>query len=253
MHYYQFNIGDYASHTAFLEPMEDLAYRRMLDWCYLNEMPLPKDVGEIGILIRMRSHTECIATVLRYFFTKQSDGYVQQRVLLEVAAYREKSEKAKKSAEARWKKKPNKHAVKGYANALQTDCEGNAKHKTRTIKQEPATSDIGADAPPPEKQKRPRFIEPSVEEVRSYCQERGNTIDPQKFVDHYSANGWMRGKTKIKDWKACVRTWEGNQRASPAQRPAKGERSLEEERKLQEWLSGGKGSVIEGEYSHEQQ
>ena len=53
-----------------------------------------------------------------------------------------------------------------------------------------------------------RFTPPDVEEVRAYCLERNNGIDAQAFVDHYTANGWMRGKNKIKDWKACVRTWE---------------------------------------------
>ena len=56
---------------------------------------------------------------------------------------------------------------------------------------------------------RSRFIPPAVEEVAAYCEERGNGINPQKFVDYYTSNGWMRGKTKIKDWRACVRTWEG--------------------------------------------
>ena len=55
-----------------------------------------------------------------------------------------------------------------------------------------------------------RFTPPSVDEVSSYCHERKNGINPQQFVDHYETNGWMRGKTKIKDWKACVRTWEQN-------------------------------------------
>lgn len=54
----------------------------------------------------------------------------------------------------------------------------------------------------------PRFTPPTVEDVAAYCRERGNNVDPQSFVDHYEANGWMRGKTKIKDWRACVRTWE---------------------------------------------
>lgn len=53
-----------------------------------------------------------------------------------------------------------------------------------------------------------RFTPPTVEEVAEYCRERGNGINAQAFVDHYQANGWTRGKTKIKDWRACVRTWE---------------------------------------------
>jgi len=53
-----------------------------------------------------------------------------------------------------------------------------------------------------------RFKPPTVDEVRAYCIDRGNSIDAEAFVDHYQTNGWMRGKNKIKDWKACVRTWE---------------------------------------------
>lgn len=60
------------------------------------------------------------------------------------------------------------------------------------------------------KEKSKRFIPPTLEEVKAYCEERKNDIDPQQFLDHYEANGWMRGKNKIRDWKACVRTWEGN-------------------------------------------
>lgn len=58
-----------------------------------------------------------------------------------------------------------------------------------------------------------RFKPPTIEEVIAYCQERKNGINPRSFIDHYSANGWIRGKTKIKDWKACVRTWEARNTA----------------------------------------
>ena len=64
---------------------------------------------------------------------------------------------------------------------------------------------------------KPRFSPPPVEEVREYCKERGNGIDPQRFVDYYTANGWMAGKVKMKDWKAAVRNWEGrNGNAKPS-------------------------------------
>lgn len=53
-----------------------------------------------------------------------------------------------------------------------------------------------------------RFTPPTLIQVKEYCLERNNDVDPQKFIDHYQANGWMRGKSKVKDWKACVRTWE---------------------------------------------
>ena len=52
------------------------------------------------------------------------------------------------------------------------------------------------------------FTPPTVEEVRTYCRERNNNVDPDRFVDFYSSKGWMVGKNPMKDWKACVRTWE---------------------------------------------
>ena len=53
-----------------------------------------------------------------------------------------------------------------------------------------------------------RFAPPSLEEVKTYCCERKNNVDPQRFIDYYTANGWKVGKNSMKDWKAAVRTWE---------------------------------------------
>lgn len=55
---------------------------------------------------------------------------------------------------------------------------------------------------------RKRFIKPTVEEVREYCRERGNTVDPDTFVNFYESKGWVVGKSPMKDWKSAVRTWE---------------------------------------------
>ena len=53
-----------------------------------------------------------------------------------------------------------------------------------------------------------RFSPPSFDDVKSYCLERENGVDPQAFVDWYTSNGWKVGKNPMKDWKAAVRTWE---------------------------------------------
>lgn len=139
MHYYQFNIGDYKSHTDHLDLLEDLAFRRMLDWSYLHEEPLPLDINEIAKKILMRTHTDCIAYVLQEFFVKTEDGYINHRIEKEVNSFKAKSEKARKSAEARWSKKETQS--EGNANALRTQSEGNAKHKTLNIKQETINKD----------------------------------------------------------------------------------------------------------------
>jgi len=61
-----------------------------------------------------------------------------------------------------------------------------------------------------QKETASKFIPPSVSEVAEYCQERNNDVLPEKFVDFYTGKGWMIGKNKMKDWRACVRTWEKN-------------------------------------------
>lgn len=57
------------------------------------------------------------------------------------------------------------------------------------------------------------FIAPTVAEVADYCRERGNNVDPDKFVSYYESNGWHVGRNKMKDWRAAVRTWERNSRS----------------------------------------
>ena len=128
MYYYQFNIGDYQSHTSHLSEMEDLVYRRLLDWYYLHECPIPLDESEVSRQIRMRSHTESIAIVLQEYFERTDDGWIHHRANKEIAKAGDKSEKAKASANARWGKKD--------ANALPTQSDSNATHNTLPITQD---------------------------------------------------------------------------------------------------------------------
>ena len=57
-------------------------------------------------------------------------------------------------------------------------------------------------------EKAKHFYPPTLDEVKQYCEERKNNIDPMAFIDFYSSKGWMIGKNRMKDWKAAVRTWE---------------------------------------------
>jgi uncharacterized protein YdaU (DUF1376 family) len=145
MHHYPFHVGDYASHTQHLDDLEDLAYRRMLDYVYLNEINLPESVDEIARLIRMRTHCERIATVLREFFTLENGEWINKRSMIEIAKYHAKSDKAKESASKRWKK--------DYANALPTHSERNA-NQNQNQNQEPIdkTPSSSGDYKPEKKQ-----------------------------------------------------------------------------------------------------
>lgn len=101
----------------------------------------------------------------------------------------------------------------GETNCVQTDSmpetehsiaeQSEAKHNTAEQSRE-----SGAAEPP-----HARFSPPAYEEVQDYCRERNNGIDPQHFLDYYTANGWTQGKGQsIRDWKAAIRTWEGREK-----------------------------------------
>ena len=107
MHYYQFNIGDYQSHTAHLDPLEDLAYRRMLDWCYLHEKPLPFEANEIARIIRMRDDAAVVRDVLNEFFSRYGEGWVCDRVLAEIQHYKQKIEQASRAGKASAERRSN--------------------------------------------------------------------------------------------------------------------------------------------------
>ena len=92
----------------------------------------------------------------------------------------------------------------GNATCNVTVTESNATDKIREDKiREDKNNNIDSDKPVSK-----RFKPPTVDEVRAYCQERKNNVNPEAFVDFYESKGWMVGKNKMKDWKASVRTWE---------------------------------------------
>lgn len=100
MNYYPFHLGDYAAHTGHLEPLEDLAYRRMLDAYYLREAQLPADPTEVARLIRMRQNMAEVEAVLREFFRLTDDGWFHARCDEEINRMQDKQAKARASAAA---------------------------------------------------------------------------------------------------------------------------------------------------------
>lgn len=209
MHYFQFNIGDYARDTAHLTEMEDLAYRRMLDLYYRAEGPLPSSIDEIARLIRMRSHTASIAIVLQDFFVECADGYRNQRADQELRSIYEKSAKAKASANARWNK--NKDLQK--PDAMRTHSEGNADdmlpitHNTLPITQDTEVKDHMS---------KPAVIDDRVKQVidllndlsgakykastKSHAEnirgrlDDGHSVDDLKMVVRHKCSEWLSDK-----------------------------------------------------------
>jgi len=108
MHFYQFHIGDYISHTRHLSLMEDLAFRRLLDHYYLHEEPIKQ--RDIARQIGMRENEQEVLTVLDEFFVSTESGYIHPRADSEIAKYRKFSEDGKKGAALRWHKDGNGEA-----------------------------------------------------------------------------------------------------------------------------------------------
>ena len=66
--------------------------------------------------------------------------------------------------------------------------------------------------------KRKIFKKPTLDDVKAYCRERGNAVDPEAFIDFYESKGWRVGNQHMKDWKAAVRTWEKREKLTPKKR-----------------------------------
>ena len=79
------------------------------------------------------------------------------------------------------------------------------------------------------------FTSPSLSEVSIYCKERKNNIDASAFIDFYESKGWLIGKNKMKNWKACIRTWEQRDFKKP-QTMSKIDNQLNEYLKGKEYL-----------------
>lgn len=107
--------------------------------------------------------------------------------------------------------------VERHRNAdVKRDCNGISNAKVT-----PPSSTSSSTSTSKHKTHRASFVVPTVDEVAAYCRERMNKINPQVWIDHYTSNGWMVGKNRMKDWKAAVRTWEArdNNNGSKPQGP----------------------------------
>ena len=117
MNYYPFHIGDYLSATRHLSWEEDAAYRRLLDTYYTTEKPIPSDVRSACRLVTALtdSQREAVSVVLGEFFESTETGWINSRADSEIRSMRDKQQKQRDKANARWHKPQQEH---GNASAL---------------------------------------------------------------------------------------------------------------------------------------
>ena len=141
MNYYEHHIGDYSEATAHLTFIEDSTYSRLIRKYYATEKPLPIDMKTVQRLINARSKEEknAVVSVLNEFFTLTDDGWRQERCDHEIARFKDRQSKARRSAEWRWQTSPaeqilsdctSNSACNRNANALPTQCSPNTIHQT---------------------------------------------------------------------------------------------------------------------------
>ena len=141
MNYYEHHIGDYSEATAHLTFIEDSTYSRLIRKYYATEKPLPIDMKTVQRLINARSKEEknSVVSVLNEFFTLTDDGWRQERCDHEIARFKDRQSKARRSAEWRWQTSPaeqilsdsmSNSACNRNANALPTQCSPNTIHHT---------------------------------------------------------------------------------------------------------------------------
>jgi hypothetical protein len=144
---------------------------------YIKGEPLPK----------LAKHLEMVFSFIRVDIDKNNKKY------------QDRCEKNKLAIQNRWNKNNTNEyeCIQTYSNNTDNDNEyDNEYESSKEDKKEIKT--------------KKKFIKPTIEEVSSYCLERNNKVDAQRFIDYYDANGWKVGRNAMKDWKAAIRTWEKN-------------------------------------------
>lgn len=143
MHFYQFHIGDYLSHTHHLTPMEDLAYRKMLDHAYLHERGLEGDASSIARLIGLRGHEKEVESILSDFWTLDGGVWRNARVEKELSKMAEKREKAGIAGRLSAQKR------NGRSTDVQRSLDGCSTDVERTSNERPTSQDSNSREPVP--------------------------------------------------------------------------------------------------------
>ena len=189
-------------------------------WCIIEQLyeqggKLPLHYCK-SIAFALHVDFKCVERLVNDYGLFKNDGeYIwSESVLNRLNRRSEVSEKRKLSALARWRKSIENQSqtqepasyrqVTDSASVMQMQCksDANAEHKGKEIKEKEIIKER-------EKEKTARrFIPPTVEEVKARIDEMGYTFDAEAFIAFYQSNGWMVGKSKMKDWRAAMVTWQ---------------------------------------------
>ena len=148
-------------------------------------------------------------TEVGYKFKNDEKGFYNQRLDDEIKKRTQYSKKQRENALKRWEKKGVTNAMPPHCNGidLAMPLENRNINRNINIYKEKIVK------------RGKKFIPPTIDEIKAYCHERRNNIDPQYFFDYQLSRDWiMSNGKKMRDWKATIRTWEKNNFAKKIER-----------------------------------
>lgn len=198
MHYYQFNIGDFSLHTNHLTLEEEAVYRRLLDFYYDTELPIPIKTQPVIRRLRLGLYEPTVDVILHEFFAKESDGWHNYRADIEIADYHAKGKTARENGSKGGRPKKNSGSKTQPVILANPDTtQPKPKQELRTKNDKQLT------------RKTTGFIKPSLDQVCKQFEGKiaDHASEAFSFYNHYEANGWMVGANAMSCWRACTNNW----------------------------------------------
>lgn len=233
---FQFYPQDFLVGTADMSAEEIGGYIRLL--CY--QWAKGELIDDNRKLMQMSGIFDLnTLKIIKMKFIRQENGTIVNLKLKSVAEEQDKyRENQRKKASKRWESKNDAVAL---PKDIPEECPSPSSSPSSLSSSSPSSSNLVIG------EKSKRFVPPTIKMVQEYCLERKNKVDPERFMDHYTSNGWMVGKTKMKDWKATIRNWEKNNYSNNQQN---GNTTQQPKRTLEEQANDIADSIF-GKYSNE--
>jgi len=201
-HYYQFNIGDYASHTRHLSLIEDAIYRRLLDVYYLHERPLNSGITSVARQINAKEYEKEVKIILEEFFHLTDYGWINLRADKEIEHFHSKIEQASKAGKASAEARLNKRST-----PVPTDVQPTNNQEPITNNHKPLTSVERTRAT-----RLPENWQPNDDMIQ-FCKTERPELQVKEVADSFR-DYWISvagAKGRKADWNATWRNWVRNQ------------------------------------------
>ena len=194
MHYFQFHIGDYKSHTHHLTVIEDIAYRRLLDHYYLHEAPIKQ--RDIARQIGMRDHEQEVLSVLNEFFVSTENGFINDRADRAIAEYHGKKEQASKAGKASAERRSNARSTDVQPTINQEPITNNHKPKNTKTVAPPfgVTESVWQDWLKLRKEKKAAVTQTALDGIEREAKKAGVSL--QTALETCCARGWTGFKAE---------------------------------------------------------